>query len=215
MDFCQILISEFGGVGWLELTKLLLQFATLLSIVIAYRAYRSNVKKNEQDRERDRDKELVGQLKNSLRWAYDVLTNVGREIPPKPDRINWLTSARHLLRAGDIAGQISSSTYRKIADEVEEYWRTKFYLALSDEALRKWIYFADQSQPEWPENIEISSALVIIDFSNWKADAVDPTDYVDRSALKKRGGLKGGAGRGLESYLCRFEEIKAQRKEVS
>lgn len=215
MDYCQTLISTLRSVDWIELAKFLVQTATLISIVIAYRAYRSNVKKHEEDRVRERDKELVMQFKNSLHWAYDVLTNEGREIPPKPDRINWLTSARHLLRAIDIKQEITSPTYRTIADEFEEYWRNKFYFALSDDVLRKWTYFADQSNPEWPENIEISSALVIIDFSNWKTDAVDPTDNVDRSALKKTGGLKGSAGRGLESYLCRFEEIKAQRNESS
>ena len=185
---------------------------TLVSIVIAYSSYKANVQKLSEDRARDRDKELLAQTQKSLEWAYAVLTADGKTIPPEPDRLNWLTAARHLLRAKKLAGRIEDSTYRTVYEEIEEYWRQMFYAALSHERLRSWTYYADQTKPEWPEKIEITSALVIVDFSNWKEGTPDPTDEVDRDDLiKNRSGLKGGAGRGLESYLFRIEEIKAQR----
>lgn len=196
---------------WVEYLKLGISLLTLFSIVLAYLSYRANLKKVNDDRERDQDKELTLQFQKSLQWAYDVLTEEGKVIPPKANRLNWLTSARHLLRAQRLREQIKSVTYATVADEFEEYWRHKVYVALAFDELRKSSYFAATENTEWPENIEISSALVVVDFSNWKEGVSDLTDEVDRSYLMKHGaGLKGGyAGRGLEAYLCRFKEIKA------
>lgn len=205
--------DAFANTNWLELSKLLVSILTLASIVIAYRSYRANLSKQNDDRIRERDKELLSQVQKSFQWAYDVLTDEGKEIPPKANRLNWLTSARHLLRAKKIADQITSETYRTVFEEIEEYWRHKFYIALSYEQLRSWTYYADQSNLSWPENIEISSALVILNFSNWKTDTLDPLKEIDREALiaNRSAFLCVVAGRGLEAYLERFEEIKAER----
>jgi hypothetical protein len=196
-----------------EYIKLLVSVASFGSIVIAFCAYRTNLKKIGEDRIRDKDKELLAQIKNSFEWAFGALTNDAKCIPPEPDRINWLTSARHLLRAEKLIKSIENQTYKIICAEVEEYWRHKFYMALSNDRLRSWDYYADTKRPDWPENIEISSALVIIDFSNWKEGAIDPTDAVDREAMINSGqGIKGGnAGRGLEGYIVRLNEIRIHR----
>jgi len=201
------------NLGWLEAVKLGISTLTLVSIIIAYLSYRANQNKSNDDRVREKDKELVVQVQKSLQWAYDVLTEDSKNVPPQPDRLNWLTTARHLLRAQTIADQISSETYKTVYAEIEEYWRHRFYKALSHISLRDRAYFTKKDNPGWPENIEISSALVIVSFSSWKKDAPDPTDSVDRENLiKNSGGLKGGyAGRGLEAYIALFEEIKAQR----
>ncbi|MCH4813429.1 hypothetical protein [Vreelandella neptunia] len=197
---------------WIEVTNLALGSLTLFSVLIAFLAYRANVKKQEDDRVRERDRELTSQAKNSFQWAYEVLTDNGANIPPVADRLNWLTAARHLLRAKKLGEKVTHSTYKIIFDEIEEYWRHKFYVALSHEPLRRWRYFADDADPDWPENIEISSALVIVDFSNWKDDVEDPTNNVDRAKMIQQGVLNGQAGRGLKSYMQRFEEIRAQWK---
>lgn len=204
--------GAFADTNLLELSKLLVSIFTLTSIIIAYRSYRANLTKQNDDRIRERDKELLLQVQKSFQWAYDVLTNEGKEVPPKANRLNWLTSARHLLRARRIADQISSETYRTVFEEIEEYWRHKFYIALSYEQLRSWTYYADQSNLSWPENIEISSALVILDFSNWKEGAPDPLKEIDREVLIANRGafLCIEAGRGLEAYMVHFEEIKAE-----
>lgn len=197
--------------NWVEWLKIAIGVATLSSIVIAYLAYKANLQKADEDRVRDRDKELVAQLQKSFHWAYDVLTDKGKEIPPKADRLNWLTSSRHILRSEQLVKQISSSIYKTVYAEVEEYWRHKFYVALSHSSLRNWKYYAHPLSEAWPENIEISSALVIVDFSNWKRGATDPTDNVDRDALiNAGGGTKGAAGQGLEAYIVRMREIKIE-----
>lgn len=205
--------DALANTSWVELSKLLVSILTFLSIVIAYRSYRANLLKQNEDRIRERDKELLLQVQKSFQWAYDVFTDDGKEVPPKASRLNWLTSARHLLRANRIANQISSKTYRTVFEEIEEYWRHKFYIALSGDQLRSWTYYADQSDPNWPENIEITSALAILDFSNWKNDTPDPLKEMDREALvaNRNAFLCISAGRGLEAYMARLEDIKAKR----
>lgn len=199
--------------NWFEWLKVVVSLATLGSIVVAYLAYKANLTKIEEDRVRDHDKELLAQVKNSFEWAYDVLTDKATHIPPEANRLNWLTCARHLLRAKNLVKRIASPIYKTVYAELEEYWRHKFYMALSDDSLRNWSYYWDSGKPDWPENIEISSALVIVDFSNWKEGAADPIGDVDREALiKTGGGIKGGsAGRGLEEYIVRLNQIRDQR----
>jgi hypothetical protein len=198
----------------LEWAKVIISCATFFSIAVAYSAYRANLKKIAEDRARDSDKELLAQVKNSFEWAYDVLTDEGKNIPPKANRLSWLTCARHLLRAEKLVKQISSPTYRTIYAEIEEYWRNKFYLALSDESLRYRQYYADETRPEAPVNIEITSALVIIGFSQWKDGVADPTKEVDRAALiNSVCNMVGvGAAGGLSSYIRYLDQIREQRK---
>ncbi len=196
-----------------EVIKIAIGSAALFSIWIAYKAYQANLRKQEEDRVRDADKELLSQTQKSLEWAYNVLTNDGNNIPPSPDRINWLTCARHLLRYNKISEKIIGATYKTVHAEVEEYWRHKFYLALSDTSLMSAAYFKDQSRQDWPEKIEISSAIVVIDFSNWKEGAKDPTDDVDRQKMMTNGNcFKGSAGRGLRAYMRDLEELRAARR---
>lgn len=195
----------------IEWIKVGISALTLVSIVIALLAYLANRRKINEDRERERDKEYASQFQKSLEWSYNALTDSGENVPPKADRLNWLTSARHILRAKKIQSQIAYPTYITIADEMEEYWRHKFYLALSDTSLRDWHYFINRDTPAWPENIEISSALVVVDFSNWKDGAPDPTDEVDRGYLMTQGaGIKGGnIGHGLRTYIQHLERLRA------
>lgn len=197
--------------NWIEGVKLGVSCLTLISIVIAYLAYRANVRKQNEDRERDKDKELAAQAQKSIQWAFEVLVGNDNGNPPPADRLNWLTSARHLIRASKLASQITYPTYRTIYDEVEEYWRHRFYTVLSHDALRQWTYYADQKNSAWPENIEITSALVVLGFANWKDGTPDPTDEANREKLIASGALKSRPGRGLESYMVRIEEARNRK----
>lgn len=196
--------------SFIEWTRLAISALTLVSIVIAYMTYRENLRKINDDRLRERDKEYVGQFRASLEWAFDALAPDGPGKAPRADRLNWLTSARHILRAKKIRTLIQHSTYATIADEIEEHWRHRFYLALSHEDLRDGHYYMDREHPTSPENIEVTSALVVVNFTNWKDGMVDPTDEVDREALL--GQLKGYyAGLGLMTYINQLKGVKSER----
>ena len=201
---------QVSGESFIQWTRLVISALTLVSIVIAYMTYRANLRKINDDRLRERDKEYVGQFRASLEWAFDALAPDGLDTAPKADRLNWLTSARHILRAKKIRAQIQHSTYATIADEIEEHWRHRFYLALSHKELRDLHYYMDKEHPASPENIEVTSALVVVNFSNWKEGVVDPTDEVDREALF--GQLKGYyAGFGLMTYINHLKSVKCER----
>ena len=197
----------------IEWIKIGISGLTPISIFIAFLAYRANLKKINEDRERERDKEYISQLQKSLDWSFNALTDNGQAIPPKADRLNWLTASRHIIRAKKIQSLITHPTYKTISEEIEEYWRHKFYIALSDASLRNRSYFMNKEQPEWPENIEITSALVIVDFSNWKDDMPDPTESVDPEQLINHGaGIKGmNVGYGLKRYIEHIKDVRATR----
>jgi hypothetical protein len=194
-----------------EIAQLVVSSLTLVSVFVAFLAYRASLRKQEEDRVREADRELLGQAQNSLEWAYDSLTDKGASSPPRPDRLNWLTSARHLLRHSKIAKRIQSDTYKIVHAEHEEYWRHRFYLVLNHNSLLSSGYYENSETQPWPENIEVSSALVVISFSNWPKEHKDPTDEVDRAAiLNDTEALKGRAGRGLRAYAARLAEAKAK-----
>jgi hypothetical protein len=194
---------------WFEVAKLAVAAIALVSAYFGFKTYKANLQKQEDDRTRDADKELVGQALRSLEWAYSALTDDGATVPPKADRLNWLTCARHLLRHSKLSERIKSETYQLVHAEHEEYWRHKFYLALNHQALLSTRYFTADERNPWPENIEVSSAMVIVKFSSWPEDKKDPTDEVNRAAMAEDGAVfKGFAGRGLRAYIEALEEAR-------
>ena len=181
--------------------------AASFSALTAYKAYKVNLRKTEEDRVRDRDKELLAQIENSLKWAYDSLTEDGKSIPVKADRLNWLTCARHLLRANTLSMKIVSETYRTIRDEKEEFWRHRFYLALRDISFRNPGFFENgYATTAGGGPIEPRSAKVIIEFSAWRNGAEDPIDSVENGPISHEDYGKSSASMGLNEYLALLEQ---------
>lgn len=199
------------GMNWIEYAKLAISLITLASIVLAFLSYRTNTKKINEDRVRDRDKELISQTQKSLQWAYDVLTENGKNFPPKADRLNWLTSARHILRAEKLSSQITSETYTIIFKEIEEFWRHQFYVALNHKALAQWTYFSNDNPLLSGEILEPKSVLVVAKFSEWKEGQEDPIDSVDLSLPER--GLSGYIRIGLPQYLSEIEAFRKRYKQ--
>ena len=115
------------------------------------------------------------------------------------NRLNWLTAARHILAYQALKKEITLKVQLRICEDFEEFWRHRFYLALSDQVMSNAHYWA--SQGKHGANIGTTSALIIVDFSGWPDGKVDSTDTVDPELLKNRNGLKGNAGRGLKDYF--------------
>lgn len=156
------------------------------------------------DRQQTRDSEFLSQIERSYEWAYGVLTEDGKHIPPKPDRLNWLTAARHLVRCEKLSKRLESETYLLLSEEIREYWRHRFYSCLSDVARINPPYFLGTEG----RRIELKSALVVISFSNWDTAHPDPLDDVDESELIDSGrAMAGATGRSLERYLVTFPHI--------
>jgi hypothetical protein len=69
--------------GWLEIARLCISALTLASVVIAFFTYRANIRKQNDDHIRERDKELLLQTQKSMEWAYAALTEDGKNNPPR------------------------------------------------------------------------------------------------------------------------------------
>lgn len=192
------------GSPWFDVAKgavpaLALLFA-MVSAAMAFGAYRANLGKIQEDRIRERDKELLGQIIKSYQWAYDSLLGDSVAGPPDADRLNWLTCARHLLRAEALAAKIQSDTYRLIQQEHQDHWRHTFYLRLDDPVLRNVGYFSGTGASD-PDQIEPGSARVIIRFSTWAMGAVDPIDGEPHGPLSRDDYGISDAIRGYNAYV--------------
>jgi len=197
----------------MELVRTAFSGLTLISIFLAYLNYRASSLKKEEDDKVVKDKEILNQAVNSLTWGFETLTEGKSEEVPKASRLNWLTSARHIMRYLALKKLIQTETYKLICAEKEEYWRHKFYVLLDRQELRKSDYYTDKLNNDWSENIELTSAMVINDFANWSDETIDPLDVVERKTLIEHGKpFNGKCGRGIELYYCKFEEIKVQRE---
>ena len=198
----------------LELIRTIISGLTLASIAIAFVSYRLNLSKQKDDQLVLKDKELIDQAILSLRWAYEALTDSGENTsPPRADRLNWLTCARHLCRFKELSNQISTNTYQTICAEHEEYWRHQFYLSLDNLVLRRKNYYMDASDVHWPENIEPNSALVINSFANWPDHITDPlTEEAVLNFNKDNQGYKENAGIGITAYMEHFEKLVHEMK---
>ncbi len=179
----------FGGIN--ALFAGLALAAVAVSTDLARRAFTA-------ERQWVRDEKYTEQVVASYKWAFDVLTDQGQSIPPMSDRVKWLVTARHLLRAEKISQSISTPELKTILEEQKEFWRHQFHLALDYPELRTKTYFSGAPKEHSP--IYPTSALVIVDFSTWKK--TDPIDEVDEKPL--RASLYEGGGNvkfGLRAYL--------------
>ncbi len=193
----------FGGVNAL--------FAALALGAAAYSAD-STRKAYQEERQRNHDVEYVSQVRMSYEWAYNALTDDGGKMPPRPDRLNWLTAARHLVRAESIAKQVESVAYRAILEEHTEYWRLQFYRALNMTANTAVDYLkrpVDETGVKVGLGVDLDSAMIVSRFMSWKEEVIDPLTTVDRATLEAfTRGQSGGIFFGLNRHLDQIADGK-------
>lgn len=179
-----------------NLLKDLAPLGTLLLVVLGFLNYLWSQKTT-------RDKEIIQQLTLILERAYSILTDQGKNTaPPPPDRLNWLTSARLLLRYKKLKLSLSTDVYKTICDEQEEYWRYKFYLLIKDQSNYSNSFFGSSSGiGSINSNIAPKSALVVFNFASWNKERQDPLETMDVPAYFSS--LPKGYGT-LEAHLARF-----------
>lgn len=144
---------------------------------------------------------LLEQAQLSLERAYDALTDGGENIsPPRPDRLNWLTAARHIERYKILRSKLTDETHRTICEEQEEYWRHRIYLVLESPDLVQPTYYMHRLAPDAKQPIEPRSAVVVHAFAKWPEGRTDPIDAVDINTLVAQTKLFNGKP-GLRSYI--------------
>ncbi|WP_136066611.1 hypothetical protein [Modicisalibacter radicis] len=144
----------------------------------------------------------------TLSRAYEALSCNGQEIqPPKSNRLNWLTSARHIEQYRRLKQLIVCKEHKLVCEDQEEYWRHRFYECLKTPTPLSPSYYRDEPKPNGQLGIEPTSAIIIHDFANWPDGKQDPIDLADvDSILKRNQVLKGNIG--LRGYLESFPRYK-------
>lgn len=119
------------------------------------------------------DSEIFNESLRALERSYEVLTEQGTEIdPPRADRLNWLTAARHIEAFKSLKKKLKTNLYRDLCEENEEYWRHQFYLTLFRNP-RYTVTYYENGQ------IEPRSALILYSFASWPKGKHDPIEVLD------------------------------------
>lgn len=146
------------------------------------------------------DSEVFKESILSLERAYRSLTRDSDvDGTPVSDRLNWLTSARHLESYKSLKNSLKTKLYRRLCQEHEEHWRHEFYLRILNNRILDVSYF--EKGP-----IETRSAIVVYGFAAWPNDKQDRIDDLDVEALFKESELLMG-NYGLQRYLAKFAQF--------
>lgn len=145
--------------------------------------------------------EILHQSILSLERAFAALSNNGQEVgPPAPDRLNWLTAARHIEQYRRLKTKLTLKTHRIVCEEHEEHWRHQFYTCLDAPTALTTAYYSEKQLPDRRAQIEPKSAIIVHNFAKWPEGRDDPIDKANVAAILARGEvLKGNYG--LRDYL--------------
>lgn len=181
----------FGGVNALFAG---LAFAGLVLTLEASR------KQNAEQRQWEKDEELVNQICSSYQWAHDALEEISQVTTDHGSvRRGWLVAARHLLRAEKLVKDIETDVFKTIQQEHEEMWRSRLHRLTSDVHSLS-IQASTFLQPV----IELRSALVVAVFIVGGKDWKDPINEVDAHELFESDSWEGTAlSRVIKQHVVR------------
>jgi hypothetical protein len=197
-DYLQIVISALGG----------------FALVFAGLSYYLSAKKFALEKTSKQSEQYLKEGIGSLERAYSIFTDSNANCsPPRPDRYNWLTTARIIQSYNKLKKHVTLVEHQIVLQEHEEYWRHKFYLTLDSNDMLSVSYFA-KSKAEMAfdsdfANLDLSSLAVIYYFSEWKHDYIDPLDSVETAKLFAYGTIL-SRHHGLQSYVKLFSKISKE-----
>lgn len=131
---------------------------------------------------RDNSEEYLENAVDLLAKAYDILDKSKDERGiPKNSRLNWLTSARLICTAENIAVLLIEESHKRIWEEKKEYWRGRLrdlilpnsdgfpetYYAANPQLMVSW---GDKDQ----EPLSEKSLAVLYRFIQWPENMEDP-----------------------------------------
>lgn len=140
--------------------------------------------------------------KVSMGRAYDVLIDANGQ--PISDRLAWLTAARLILEARQVAKGIRVQSIKAMYAAEEEYWRRRFYDALqltsASSPLANPNYFIEGEKKLKGYVIDERSIKVLYEFVDWPEGQVDPMDGVSKFTDKELSAMILGK-RGAREFL--------------
>ncbi|MCY1199128.1 hypothetical protein D9M72_105240 [compost metagenome] len=146
------------------------------------------------------DSEVFKEAVLALERAYrSLMQGAEPDSRPAADRLNWLTSARHIESYKSLRNSLKTELYRRLCREHEEHWRHEFYLRISKDQIYQVSYY--EAGP-----IEPRSAIVIHGFVAWQTERQDPIEKLDFEAIYQESELLQG-NYGLREYLAKFPQF--------
>lgn len=170
-----------------ELVSAVSAFGALLTAYFAYKTIRDSKAK-------ERLEVLRGEAERCLESAYDTLM-FGAEHgeKPLPSRINWLMSARHIVRFWSLKEECKGSVHEEALNGAEALWRDRFAEAVgkipksaampddSNQLVIDHKYFEGTRGPS--SSIAVESAIIVHAFASWPKGEKDAIHNVDCDAL--------------------------------
>lgn len=189
---------------------------TLVSVLFVVLNYWLARNKAKLDAELTKDKEICDQAIKALERAFLTLTGKrGTAEAPEPSRLNWLTTARLLIKFKELKALLKTDLYNLICSEHEEHWRHQFYLCIKHNELLSTSYYQNkETLPISSENIDPRSALIIANFTQWPHGLDDPIDKIDKNKLINDGYTLNGR-RGIRDYINILSNERQERKSTS
>lgn len=189
---------------------------TLFSVIFLALNYKLDKDKAKLEADLSKDKEICGQAEKAIERAYISLTGEnGSKVPPEPSRLNWLTSARLIIKFNELKAQLNTDLYKLICSEHEAHWKHQFYLCLNHNELQSESYYQGNDMlPISSENIDLRSALIIANFTQWSPDLEDPILNVDKNKLINDGYTLNGRF-GIKEYINILDNEKKAIKSDS
>jgi hypothetical protein len=180
-----IAIAIGGNVFFLEMLPAFSTVATVSGVLIALRVYLTSVERHRHDDSRNASKSYLDEALKLLERAEEIFT-AGGTAPPSNSRLHWLSTARMIVRYQQMKAKITQTDHKTIADGAEENTRLRFYTLLGDANSAGQLgaqYFCPSGNVSAGDNIARNSIAVILAFTRWPEESLDPLDSVDDEEL--------------------------------
>lgn len=196
----------------------------LISTSVAALTYALNSQKHSADVEWNRSKLAMESAIKLIERAYEILTVNDKEGAPPNNRYIWLTCARHILAAQEIAKDISEARHSRVYQENLEYWRTRFHSKLSplgeEGGEMNAAYFAEKPEDAYVTSgktrlpIAEKSLAVIFRFIRWPKEREDRLQGVESFTDDEIHQFEMFENHGLGQYLSALRKYAKSLKHV-
>jgi len=162
------------------------------------------IKTPQKDRE---SKNHLDQAILSLQRAHAALTDEGKSELARPDRMNWLTAARHIETYKVLKRGVTEPSHKVLCEDHEEYWRHRIHLAINMHNIVQPSWY-DEDRAAKKSGLYPPSLLIVYGFASWPENKEDPIDRADLAGIAREHDVRKG-NVGLEMYLAKYHEITA------
>lgn len=192
-----------------------LAFISFLGLLVTLKQQReaATIQKIAED-----DQKYFDHAVASMERAFDFISDSSRSTAPVRDRLAWLTCARLLLSASEVASKISKNSdgLRALFIGEEEHWRRKFYelfnpLGLQSIGMQATYFRQDAS--EYGSQIEERSIRVIYEFLQWPKGMMDPIDSVPKYTRDELAEMQVGMS-GIREYVLSMPRFTAPQRDA-